>query len=362
MPPGVRVAGAWSWRILVMVGVLAVLVYTAIQFSLIVIPVMVAILLAALLVPLIKFLQRHGWPKWLAVIAVTLGFIVVVTGLVVLIVTQITSGMDELRVQTLASYDQFKDWLRAPPFELSESQISGLVGDLIAVVQGDPNLLWNRALTLGSGVGHFLAGFLLTLFATLIFLIDGKGVWRWLVRLFPKAARPAVDGAGQAGWRTMGNFVRVQIVVAAIDATGIAVGAAILQLPLAIPIGVLVFLGSFIPIVGAVLTGALAVFIALVYQGWAIALVMLAIVLVVQQVEGHVLQPLIMGNAVKIHPLGVVLAVTAGALVGGIAGALFAVPIVASLNAMILYVARGSWREPEPPPRAAMEAEPAGAP
>lgn len=345
-----RIAGAWSWRILVMAGVLGLVIYTAIQFSLIVIPLMVAALLAALLIPQVAFLQRHRWPKWLAVLTTTLGLAVVVTGLVVLIVTQISSGMAELRTQTLAAYDQLKDWLQAPPFALSGEQISELIGDLIAVVQGDPTLLWSRALTLGSGVGHFLAGFLLTLFITLIFLIDGKGVWGWLVRLFPKSARPAVDGAGRAGWQTLGNFVRVQILVAAIDAIGIAVGAAILQLPLAIPIGILVFLGSFIPIVGAILTGALAVFVALIYQGWAIALIMLAIVLLVQQVEGHVLQPLIMGNAVRIHPLGVVLAVTAGALVGGIAGALFAVPIVASLNAMVLFVARGDWRQSGVPP------------
>jgi predicted PurR-regulated permease PerM len=136
----------------------------------------------------------------------------------------------------------------------------------------------------------------------------------------------------------------VQILVASIDAVGIGVGAALLGVPLAVPIGVLVFLGSFIPIVGAVATGAVAVVIALLFNSWPIALAMLGVVLLVQQIEGHVLQPLIMGTAVKVHPLGVVLVVAAGSLLAGIAGALFAVPIAAVLNVMINFIQRGTWR------------------
>jgi putative heme transporter len=146
------------------------------------------------------------------------------------------------------------------------------------------------------------------------------------------------------GWTTLTSFVRVQIFVAAIDAVGIGVGALILGLPLAIPIAVAVFLGSFIPIVGAVATGVLAVFVALIYKDVVIALIMLAIVLLVQQVEGHVLQPLVMGSAVKVHPVAVVFAVAGGSFLAGIPGALFAVPVVAVLNVMIRYIASGSWR------------------
>ena len=189
----------------------------------------------------------------------------------------------------------------------------------------------------------------MTLFSTLFILIDGKGIWAWIVRIFPRRARTALDGAGKAGWLTLQNFIKVQILVATIDAIGIGAGAAILQLPLAIPIAVLVFLGSFIPVIGAVATGALAVFIALVYNGWVVALIMLGIVLLVQQIEGHVLQPLVMGTAVKVHPLAVVLAVAGGSVVAGIPGALFAVPIVAVLNVMIGYIARGDWRQPSLP-------------
>jgi predicted PurR-regulated permease PerM len=188
------------------------------------------------------------------------------------------------------------------------------------------------------------------LFATLFLLIDGKRIWQWTVRLFPRRARPAVDGAGRAGWVTLTDFVKVQIFVAFIDAVGIGLGAWILGLffggfPLVIPIAIAVFLGSFIPVVGAVLTGAIAVFVALVYLGIWPAVIMLGIVLLVQQVEGHVLQPLVMGTAVKVHPLAVVFAVAAGGFLAGIAGALFAVPVVATLNVVVHYIARGEWRE-----------------
>jgi predicted PurR-regulated permease PerM len=215
----------------------------------------------------------------------------------------------------------------------------------MSFLQADSSALLSGAVSVGSTVTELFAGVLLTLFSTLFILIDGKGIWAWVVRIFPRRARLALEGAGKAGWLTLQNFIKVQILVATIDAIGIGAGAAILQLPLAVPIAVLVFLGSFIPVIGAVATGALAVFIALVYNGWVVALIMLGIVLLVQQIEGHVLQPLVMGTAVKVHPLAVVLAVAGGSVVAGIPGALFAVPIVAVLNVMIGYIARGDWRQ-----------------
>jgi predicted PurR-regulated permease PerM len=165
-----------------------------------------------------------------------------------------------------------------------------------------------------------------------------------VLRLLPRSARSAVEGAAQAGWLTLTNFSKVQIFVAFVDGVGIGLIAWALGLPLALPIGVAVFLASFVPFVGAVVTGALAVIIALIYNGPFIALLMLGGVLLVQQVEGNVLQPLIMGPAVRVHPLAVVLAVASGGLLAGIPGTLFAVPIVAFLNVFIRYIASGRWR------------------
>jgi predicted PurR-regulated permease PerM len=345
VPPGVRIAAAWSWRLLAVAGALALLIFLIIQLREIVIPLLIAVLIAALLVPFVQFLRRHRWPKWAAVAVAEIGTLVAVAGLIYLVVTFVSRGFEDLRERSLDSFQQFRDYLVTSPLQISEAELDDYIAQAVAAIQRDSQVLLTGALSVGVTLGHVLTGFLLVLFSTLFLLIDGKGIWHWIVRLFPHRARAAVDGAGRAGWLTLGNFVRVQILVAFIDAVGIGLGAFILQVPLAIPIAVLVFLGSFIPVVGAFVTGALAVFIALVYNGPIPALIMLGIVLLVQQLEGHVLQPLIMGNAVKVHPLAVVLAVVAGGILGGIPGTLFAVPIVATLNVMIKYVAQGSWRE-----------------
>lgn len=339
-----RIAGDWSWRILALSGVIALFIFLIIQLQLIVIPLMIAVLLAALLVPLVSFLQRHRWPKGLAVAVAELGLIAVVSGLVYLVVTQIRSGFPELQTQSVAAFNNFTAFLAAPPFNISQAQINDFVDQAISALGQDNGIIVSGALSVGSTAGHVLAGIVLALFSTLFMLIDGTGIWNWVVRLFPRRARPAVDGSGKAGWVTLTTFVRVQIFVAAIDAVGIGLFAFFLQLPLVVPIAVAVFLGSFIPVVGAVLTGAVAVFIALIYNGPVAALIMLGGVLLVQQVEGHVLQPLVMGSAVKVHPLAVVLGVGAGGFLAGIPGALFAVPVVATVNAMVTYTASGAWR------------------
>ena len=339
-----RLAAAWSWRLLLVGGVLAAVIFLIIQLRFIIIPILVAVLLGALLVPFSLFLQRHGWPRWLAITAALISALAVVGGLLTLGITQIVRGFGDLADQSLVAWDEFRALLLASPLHVTEAQLNDLVDQLFASAQQDSSILLSGALSAGSTLGHFLAGMLLAIFATVFVLIDGRGIWNWIVGVFPRKARAAVDGAGNAGWATLQNFVKVQVLVAAIDAVGIGLGAFLLGVPLAVPIGILVFLGSFIPIVGAVVTGALAVFVALVYNGWVIALIMLGIVLLVQQVEGHILQPLIMGTAVKVHPLGVVVAVATGSLLAGIPGALFAVPVAAVMNVMINYIAGGSWK------------------
>ncbi|MET4780871.1 AI-2E family transporter [Glaciihabitans sp. UYNi722] len=354
VPVGMRIAGAWSWRILAILAVVAVFIFLVSQLREIVVPFMVAILLAALLVPFVQFLQRHRWPKWLAVAVAEISLIAIVSGLVVLVVLQVRSGFPDLQKQTVQAYADLKQSLLDSPLHLTNADINNYLGQALAAIQKDSQALISGAVSVGSSAGHFLAGLLLTLFATLFMLIDGKGIWRWFVRLFPRKARAAFDSSGRVGWVTLTNFVRVQIFVAFVDAVGIGLGAYILGLffggfPLVIPIAVAVFLGSFIPVVGAVLTGVLAVFVALIYLNPFAALLMLAVVILVQQIEGHILQPFIMGNAVKVHPLAVVFAVAAGGFLAGIPGALFAVPVVATVNVMTNYVARGEWRtNPDP--------------
>lgn len=347
IPVPVEIAGQWAWRILAIVGVLIVFGLLVIQLREIVIPFMVALLISALLVPFVNFLVRHRWPRGLAIAVAMVGTLTVVGGLIFLIVSQVRAGYPSLQERSVDAYDNFRDYLATSPLQVSGEEFDGYVADATANFNSDT--LLTGALSVGSTAGHLITGLLLALFATLFILIDGRGIWAWVTRLFPRKARPAVKDAGDAGWLTLTTFVKVQIFVAGVDAAGIGLGAWITGLffggfPLVIPITIAVFLGSFIPVVGAVVSGVLAVFVALVFLGPVPALIMLGVVLLVQQIEGHVLQPLVLGGAVKVHPIAVVFAVAAGAGIAGIPGALFAVPLVAVVNVMVKYLASGKWR------------------
>lgn len=338
LPRGLRVTTAYAWRFVVIAIAAGILIWLVIQLKLLVIPLLVAILVTALLWPAFTWMLARRVPKWLALVVSVLGAIAIVGGLLWLAIWQITRQWASVQARTGEAIEQFRQYLIDGPLHLTSAQIDDLLGQAGAFLQQQADLLWSGALAVGSTVGHVLTGLVLTLFILLCTLADGAGIWRWVVRLFPRAARDDVDGAGKAGWKTVVTYARTQLLVATIDATGIALGAFLLGVPLAIPIGVLVFLGAFIPFVGAVVTGALAVFLALVYNGPWIALWMLVVVLAVQQIEGHILQPLLMGSAVKVHPLAVVLVVAGGAMIAGIPGALFAVPLAAFVNVVAVYL------------------------
>ncbi len=352
IPRGLRIATAYSWRFLVVAAAIGVGIWLVIQLRLLVVPLLIAILVTALLWPAFSWMLRHRVPKWLAIVISVVGTIAIVTGLLWLAVWQITRQWSDVQARTIEAIEQLRQYLIDGPLHLTPEQIDGLLDQAGALIQEQAELLWSGALAIGTTVGHVATGALLAIFILLTLLADGPGIWRWTLRLFPQKARPAADASARAGWVTVVNYARTQLLVATIDAIGIGLGAFLLGVPLAIPIGVLVFLGAFVPIVGAVVTGALAVFLALVYNGPWIALWMLVVVLGVQQLEGHVLQPLLMGSAVKVHPLAVVLVVAGGALIAGIPGALFAVPLAAFINVVAVNISRRSWQTGERPPPA----------
>ncbi len=343
VPHGLRVTTAYAWRLIVIAAAVGVTIWLVIQLKLLVIPLLVAILVTALLWPAFTWMLRHRVPKWLAIVISVIGTIAIVSGLLWLAVWQITRQWASVQERTVQAVEQFRQYLIDGPLHLTPAQIDGYLDQAWMLIQEQAELLWSGALAIGTTVGHVATGGILALFILLCLLADGGGIWRWAVRLFPTTARPAADGAGRAGWTTVVNYARTQLLVATIDAIGIGLGAALLGVPLAIPVGVLVFLGAFVPIVGAVVTGALAVFLALVYNGPWIALWMLVVVLGVQQLEGHVLQPILMGSAVKVHPLAVVLVVAGGAMIAGIPGALFAVPLAAFVNVVAVYLGDRAW-------------------
>jgi predicted PurR-regulated permease PerM len=341
---GLERATAWSWRFLVIAGAAAVGVFVVIQLSFLVVPLLVAVLLAALAAPLFIGLRVLKFPRWLATLTTVVAFIGVVTGLVWLVVGELVQGWGSLRDRTILAYDDFVVYLLASPLEVSEAQLNGWFQSFIVEADIDSTWVVSGALSVSSSVGSWLVGAGIAIFALIFFIHDGERIWGYLTTWFPKAARPAVLGSGLAGWNTLLSFVKVQVFVAFVDAVGIGLGAFFLGLPLVAPIAIAVFLGAFVPIVGGTVAGALAVLVALVYEGPVSALIMLIIVLGVQQIEGQILQPLVMGAAVKIHPLAVVLAVAGGGYLAGLPGVLFAVPVVAFVNVVVSYLAHASWR------------------
>lgn len=336
IPEGLRVGAGFTWRVLVIMLGLAVVVFIAVRLSEVVIPFLVALVLSALLVPMSAFLQRHHWPKWIAVVT---SWVVVFAalGLLAFVVTQqIRSQLPRIESQVDDVVAQASALLATEPFGLTADKLNQYLTDATSFVQSHAGEIGSGFAAAGVGLVHAVEALFIIIFVTLFALIDGGRIWRWTMHLFPRAAQARIGAAGAAGWHTLTSFIRVQLVVAAVDGLGIGIGAALLGVPLAIPIGVVVFLGAFVPVVGAIVGGVLAVGMALLFNGWVHALVMLAIVLVVQQLESHVLHPLLTGSAVKVHPLGVVLGVATGAAVAGIAGAFFAVPLIATTNAMIV--------------------------
>ncbi|MFG6491447.1 AI-2E family transporter [Microbacterium sp. P03] len=350
IPRGLRLATAYSWRILIIAGAIALAIWLIIQLKLLVIPLLVAILITALVWPVFTFMLRHKVPRWLAIVITLLGTFAIVGGLVSLVVWQISREWPSVQARTSEGIAGFRRYLIDGPLHLTSPQINDYLQQIGQFAQQQIDLLWSGALAIGTTVGHTVTGGVLAFFILICVLADGAGIWRWTLKLFPRAARPAADGSGRAGWLTVVRYARTQLLVATIDAIGIGLGAFLLGVPLAIPVAVLVFLGAFVPIVGAVVTGTLAVFLALVYNGPWTALWMLIVVLGVQQLEGHILQPILMGSAVKVHPLAVVLVVAGGAMIAGIPGALFAVPLAAFVNVVAVSLSTRSWEHGGAPP------------
>ena len=335
IPSRLNYVAGLSWRLLAILAFIGVFIFIVIQLKVIVIPFLVALLVTALLFPLVQWLNKKGIKKGLAVATSLVLLVAVIGGLGILVTKQVQSAYPELKDRFSIFVQDTRTTLSGEPFNIGSGDVDSYSNEITNYVQNNSQTLIAGASAVGVTAGHVAAGIFLGFFSVIFLLIDGKNIWRWISNLFPRATRKNLFQAGLDGWKTLVSFVKSQVMVAGVDAVGIGLGAFILQVPLAIPITVMVFLGSFIPVVGAVVTGIIAVVLALVFNGPIAALLMLGLVLLVQLLEGHVLQPFLIGKAVKIHPLAIVLAVSAGSLLAGIPGALFAVPMVAFLNVLL---------------------------
>ncbi|MFV0426699.1 MAG: AI-2E family transporter [Beutenbergiaceae bacterium] len=335
----VRIAADWAWRSLVIVVAVGALIYALAQLQTVVVPVLLATLLAALLAPLKDVLvHRLHLPPVVAVITVMAGAFGALTALLTLAGNAFVDGVPALWSRARIGFQGMLRWLNEGPIGLDDEALNNWLLQAQNQLSENVDSIVGGALSLTSSAGHVAAGALIMMFCLFFFLKEGDMVWNWLVRLFPRRARAKVDGAGMRAWISLGDYARTQIVVAVVDAIGIGLGAMILGVPLALPLAILVFVGAFVPIIGALISGSVAVAVALVAGGPFEAVVMLAIVLAVQQVEGHFLQPLLMSRALKLHPVAVLLGVTTGTVLGGIAGALFAVPLIATVNTAVKYL------------------------
>jgi predicted PurR-regulated permease PerM len=357
VPFGLRTAAAWSWRLIVVIAGFYVLLYAAAYVAVVVVPVIVALLLAALLQPGAAALVRHGWPGGLAATTMLLVGLAVVAGIITLVVERFTAGFGDLAAQVSEGLGEVQSFV-VRTFPITRNQLEDAVTQAQDFLVGNQEQLATGALTTAATVGEVFTGLVLALFTLFFFLKDGRSIWLWLVGLFPRDSRAYLDEAARRSWRTLISYVRATVAVALVDAVGIGIGLAILGVPLVIPLAALVFLGAFIPIIGSFLAGSVAVLVALVSVGPIKALIALGVVVAVMQLEGHVLQPLLLGRAVHVHPLAVVLAIAAGLLIGGIFGALIAVPTVACVNVAGTYLSRRHEgpRPPEPRPERARPA------
>ncbi len=330
--PFVRKAAAWSWRLLVILGAIVALLWLIHQLEVIVVPVALAVILTALLLPAVDWLDRRGAPRGAAVALVLLSGFAFFGGIMSFVVSQFISGLPDLTEQVTRSIDNATRWLIEGPAHLSLEQIDK-AGDAAAkALRDNQEKLTLGALSTAATLTEIVTGALLMVFTLIFLLYGGRSIYAYLTRIVPAHTRDRVREAGRAGFGSLIGYVRATLLVALVDAIGIGTGLAIMGVPLALPLASLVFLGAFIPLVGAVLSGFLAVVVALLAKGFLYALLTFGLVIAVQQLEAHVLQPLVMGRAVSIHPLAIVLALATGAVLAGIIGALLAVPVLAFLN------------------------------
>lgn len=337
--PFIRKSAAWAWRLLVILAAIIALLWLIDRLQLIVVPVVLAVILTALLLPPVDWLDRRGAPRGAAVALVLLTGFAAFGGIMAFVVSQFISGLPDLVEQVTRSIDNTTRWLIDGPAHMSTEQIDNAGEAAAEALRDNQEKLTSGALSTAVTLTEIVTGALLMLFTLIFLLYGGRNIYAFLTRIVPVRTRERMRGAGRAGFGSLIGYVRATFLVALVDAVGIGAGLAILGIPLALPLASLVFLGAFVPLVGAVITGFLAVVVALLAKGVFYALLTLGLIIAVQQLEAHVLQPLVMGRAVSIHPLAIVLAIATGAVLAGIVGALLAVPVLAFLNSAIRVLA-----------------------
>ncbi|WP_327068665.1 AI-2E family transporter [Kitasatospora sp. NBC_01250] len=335
VPWSLRVAAESTWRLLLLGAALYVVFQVVDMLRLVAFAILAGLLISALLEPTVSWLKRHGVPR---VVAAAGTFLMGLAGIGLVgwfVFWQVSTNLGEVSKQATAGINQLHNWLLKGPMHLTDTQLTDFTNQVKIAITSNTNQITSLGFTTVSIVIEVITGVLLAAFTTYFLLYDGARIWSWLLRGLPRQSRHAMAGAGPKAWATLTAYVRGTVAVAFIDALCIGIGIQLLGVPLAMPLAVIIFLGAFVPLIGALVTGTLAVLVALVTKDVYTAGMVLVVLVAVQNLEGHLLQPLILGRAVRVHPLGVVLGVASGSIIGGIAGAIVAVPLIAVTNTVI---------------------------
>lgn len=324
---GLRVAAGYAWRLIVVaVAVYAIFVLLGrVQF--VGVALFVGLVITALLRPVADRLNRL-LPRGLAVMLSLLLGLLLVAGVVTFIVRSVAGQSATLGAQFSDGVNEIERWLRQGPFHMSSAQLSGGIDQARSWLSAHQGTLVGQALGQASVAFEVLTGLALAIFCSIFFISGGDRMWTWFLHQVPRTVRDDLDRAGRAGWGTFAGYTRGIVIVAASNAALVCVALLVLRVPLALPLSLLVFFATFVPIVGAPLALAVATVVALAGRGSLIALCVLVLIVVIGQFEGHVLQPLVMSRAVAIHPVVVVVSVASGTVLAGIIGAIIAVPMV----------------------------------
>ncbi len=349
VPSWLQTGAAWSWRLLI----IAIVVYLAARaigvLYVVVVPCVAALLLTALLQPLAGRLTRAGLPNLAATWCTLLIAAAVIGGLAMLITNRVSADYPALVAETKHTVAQVQSLLSGPPFHVKSSTVKNFLDNIPSFLSKHRSLVAGTLVTGGKIAAEFFGGLVLMLFVMFFLIKDGERIWGWLLgKMQPHNAR-RWDRAGRASWTAVVYYMRGTVVVAAIH--GVVVGLAlwIMGVPLALPLAVLVFIAAFVPLVGLLVAGALAVVVTLVAKGWLDALILVIVLVVEDQLEAHLLQPQVVGRVIRLHPLAVILALAVGSVLAGIPGALVAVPVVAVLTRALPELGRREPPDPDPP-------------
>jgi predicted PurR-regulated permease PerM len=353
VPNLLATTAAWAWRLIVVGATVYVLMNVIQRIAVVAIPCALALLLCALLHPLVDRFRGWGLPNLAATWAALLIAIGLLAGIGTVVVIRANAEFPTLVSELRTTASHIQNWLETGPLHMKKAQLQNEVDKGLKVLQDRQGELVNTALSATAKVAEFLAGFVLMLFVCFYLLKDGRSIWTWLIQGTGQY-HSRINRAGMAGWRTLSDYVQGTVIVSAVHAIAVAITLTVMGVPLVAPLALIVFLASFIPLVGILFAGALALLVVLSAKGLVMGLIFLGILIAEQQLEGHLLQPLVVGRKLHFHPLGIIVVLAVGGVVGGIPGAALAVPITA-----VIYRA---WPELRRPPEAELAEEPQDVP